>query len=145
MDTVTYPTPAAADQLSAFSNCRLDSHAHEDATRRYGVAWTPTLLFLDAEGREAYRFVGFLPPEDFATVLAKARGHLAATAGRWDEAERWFHQVTGRPYGASALYWRGVAQARQGNRDGFMASWKELLEAYPGSPWAKSASFLAGR
>lgn len=48
----------------------IDVVKHGDVADRYGIQVIPTQIFLDAEGREVYRHVGFYPKED---ILAKIR------------------------------------------------------------------------
>ncbi len=42
--------------------------------RELGIRGTPTLLFLDENGAEVVRRIGYLPSEPFTALLARAKG-----------------------------------------------------------------------
>ena len=44
-------------------------HTEKTLSRRLGIQFTPTLLFLDENGREILRLSGYQPPERFLTAL----------------------------------------------------------------------------
>lgn len=44
-------------------------HSEKDFARAQRVQFTPTILFLDAEGRVAFRLNGYYPPERFSALL----------------------------------------------------------------------------
>lgn len=76
MDAVTYPDPATVrfvtDSLIAM---RIDISSDYDLPKRYQIKYTPTVIVADGEGREHYRTVGFLRPDEFipAMLLGMAR------------------------------------------------------------------------
>jgi thioredoxin 1 len=39
--------------------------------RKYGIQLIPTQVFVDADGKEVYRHVGFFPKEELVAVLVK--------------------------------------------------------------------------
>lgn len=45
----------------------------KELARDLGIRGTPTLLFLDENGAEVLRRIGYQPPERFSTLLAEAR------------------------------------------------------------------------
>ena len=49
----------------------IDVWTDEEAGRRYGVSIIPTQVFLDAEGREIDRHVGFLARNDIKERFAR--------------------------------------------------------------------------
>jgi TolA-binding protein len=148
MDTVTYPESEVRKFLSGhFVPVRLKVEPETEAVRRYNPNWTPTLLVLNSEGVESHRVVGYLPPEEFraelALGLAKAyldRGALENAMIHLRETVRHFPETWAAP---EAQYWLGVARYRtEGKPDGLIAEWNVLLERWPTSRWARSASFI---
>jgi thioredoxin 1 len=51
-------------EQDAFLTAFLDVDAHPDKARDYGVSSIPVLIFFDADGRELYRYVGFIPKDE---------------------------------------------------------------------------------
>ena len=112
---------------------------------RFGAQWTPTILVLDAQGKEHHRIEGFLPVEDFLAQLEIGLGKLQFHAERFGEARRHFqaacdeHPKTG---GApEACYWAGVAAYKDTQDPKHLGATGEQLKArYPESEWARKAS-----
>jgi hypothetical protein len=115
---------------------------------RFGAQWTPTIIVADPEGRERYRFEGYLPPDDFMAQLQLGLGKVAFTKNDFAKAEeiyrdtvRRFPQSGGAP---EALYWAGVSKYKATND---AAALKETAEAfrsrYGESQWATKASVWA--
>lgn len=50
----------------------IDVKKDRDAARRYGVYMIPVQVFLDKEGKEFHRHVGFYPYDEIEPVLKKA-------------------------------------------------------------------------
>lgn len=50
----------------------IDVKKDHDTARRFGVYMIPVQVFLDKNGKEFYRHVGFYPYEDIAPVLKRA-------------------------------------------------------------------------
>jgi thioredoxin-related protein len=55
-----------------FVNLKLDADANRSIVQRYQVGGLPTILFLDAQGREIHRVVGYKPPEQFIVDMETA-------------------------------------------------------------------------
>ena len=115
---------------------------------RFGAIFTPTLALLDPDGQERYRFVGYLPPEDFLSRLALGRAHGAAGRKQWGEAERLFREVVEQypetESAPEALWWAGVSRY-QGEDDpaALGATAEAFSERYTDTDWAKKASVWA--
>lgn len=112
---------------------------------RFGAIFTPTLAVLDPGGEEHYRFVGYLPPEDFLSRLHLGRGHLAAGKKRWGEAEGLFREVVEQypdtESAPEALYWAGVSRYQGQDDPSALAETAEAFgRRYTDSDWAKKAS-----
>jgi hypothetical protein len=126
-------------------------HVRDDAAdfkryrERYASLWTPTILLLHPNGEERHRIEGFLPAEDFLAQLTLGLGHLAFTAERWSEAERWFTQVVEQfpqsEAAAEALYWAGVSRYKgKDDKNALAETARAFEQRYPDSSWAKKAS-----
>ena len=79
LDRVTFRHPAVAKQLAEFTTLRVDAtrEVPKDAEAlldRYQVFGVPTILIVDAAGREReeLRVNGFVPPQEFLARLAPA-------------------------------------------------------------------------
>lgn len=48
----------------------IDIRKDKDAVRQYGITMIPTQIFLDNDGREVYRHVGFFPADSITIHLA---------------------------------------------------------------------------
>ena len=150
MDTVTYPT----ESVEAFINQKLVpwriAYREEKGLReRFGVNWTPTILFLDTLGRELYRVIGYLPPETFEVHLHLGKAHAAFGGGRYLEAKEYFDAVLDK-FGSSeqapqAMYFSGVCRNKMSNVGKDLVKTRLALEkAFPESEWTQRAS-LWGR
>lgn len=149
MDTVSYPDA----RLNAVVGeravpVRLNIMKERDAAKRLGARWTPTVIFLDADGREHHRFLGFLPPDEYAAQVHLAAGHATFAAGRFEDAEAAFRRVVDDHPRADAapeaLYWSGVARFKiTKSTQPIYDACKAVVERYPGHLWAKKVGFVA--
>lgn len=151
MGAVTYPDPRVKSLMQrAFVPVRLDVDADAAARRAFGSARTPTLLVLDADGREWRRHSGFLDPDRLLAQLSLARlvealerqdyeaaGRRLGDARRWAEADPELR--------AEALYHTAMAAYRSSEDPAELsAGWRRLLDEFPGSEWAERVAFLRG-
>ena len=69
-----YPDPRVVELITR-DTIPVRAHIKEEPEmwKRFGARWTPTILFLDWDGREQYRVEGFLPADEFLGHL-----HLGA-------------------------------------------------------------------
>ena len=70
MDTGTYPKPQTVsfihDHLIAM---RINISTDGLLAGQFRIQYTPTIVLVDGDGREHYRSIGFLPPEEFIPAL----------------------------------------------------------------------------
>ncbi len=126
-------------------NAISQSDLYQKAAGRFDVNWTPTVLVLDADGKERHRLAGYLPPPSFASQLLLGLGQAAFAAKRFDEAEKHFRQVLERfpnvPEAAEALYWAGVSKYKAtGDAAALKATAQRFSDRYQDSTWATKAS-----
>jgi thiol:disulfide interchange protein len=78
LEAVTWPDASVQEWLLANTiPLKIDAEREHALASRFGVQAYPTLLFLDADGRELGRVLGFRDPGDFVTEGARI---LAAAA-----------------------------------------------------------------
>lgn len=151
MGAVTYPDSRVKSLIErAFVPVRLDVEADAAARREFGSARTPTLLVVDADGREVRRHSGFLDPDQLLAELSLARLAEAlerkdyeAAGRRLEDARRWAEADPERR--AEALYHTAVAAYRStGDPSELSRGWSRLLDEFPGSEWAERVAFLRG-
>lgn len=73
MQTETYHTPAVSEQLKKVNFVKLNSDLVEnyELSERFHVKAIPTLILLNSEGQEVYRWLDYQPANVFATSLKK--------------------------------------------------------------------------
>ncbi len=76
MEEGTYPDPRVISELEGFVAVKVDTQKRIDIESKYGIAYYPTIVFLDPEGKEVSRHVGYLGPEEMVEVIKQSRGKL---------------------------------------------------------------------
>ncbi len=80
MQEDTFTDPRVSDLMKGFVLLALHERSHRDLVRRLEIFRVPTIVFLDAKGREVDRAVGYKDPAAFAeyleSVLRLHRGEL---------------------------------------------------------------------
>jgi outer membrane protein assembly factor BamD (BamD/ComL family) len=112
--------------------------------KRYGVKWTPTIIFLDLDGDEHHRFVGFLPPEDFIAQIILGKGKVEFDGDHYEQAMQFFQEILVRYPRADAApeaqYYLGVTKYKASHDPKELKlGWEGLQRDYPNSEWAKKA------
>ncbi len=113
--------------------------------KRFGIRWTPTVLFLDPDGREQFRIEGYLPVDEFLGQLELGLGFAAVGVKDWAAAERHFSDAATKypetEAGPAGVYWRGVARySSSHDAKELQATARAFEERYQGTSWAKRAS-----
>jgi len=145
-----YPDERVAQFINRnFVSIKTHIKENKEAFGRFGAQWTPTLIVLDSEGKEQYRFEGYLPPEDFLAQLEMGLARSAFERGGFPEAERRYREIAQKypksEVAAEALYWAGVSKYKATNDPApLKQADRELKERYPESSWAKKASVWGG-
>lgn len=126
---------------------KVDVKARGDLAKKLRVNWTPTVLFLDGDGVERHRSVGFLPPDEFKPQIDFARAMHAFATDRYDDAIHEFRHIL-ESHGESgiapeAAYWVACAEYRKAKDPApLKAGWLALLDRYPNSFVAKRVAHL---
>lgn len=69
--TETLSDPRVWDRLRRFALVEVDSERRPELAFQYRLRSTPTLLWVDAEGRELQRATGFVPVDDLLAVIQR--------------------------------------------------------------------------
>jgi len=126
---------------------RVNVLTERDLTKRMRVPWTPTFVFVDGEGLEHHRFIGYLPPDEFAAQIHLAGARAAFNRGAWEEsARRYAHIAEKFPQTDAApesVYWIGVCDfKRTKNVERIYEQCRETARRYPTHIWGKKLDFL---
>jgi len=71
MDEETWSRPEVAAAAQAFIPVRLDVDENQQVARQYDITGVPTVIFLDATGKELDRQVGFATAEEMLGRMTK--------------------------------------------------------------------------
>jgi len=112
---------------------------------RFDVLWTPTVLILDAQGKERTRIEGYLPNFEFRACLELGLARIAFMHKQWSEAERRYADVAERYPNTSpapqAIYWKGASRYKATSDHSALSQVaSELKEKYPDDLWTLKAS-----
>ena len=131
-----------------FEPVRLHVKTHPEAMGRFGANWTPTVMIVDADGKEHYRIEGYLPADDFLAKLELGHAHYLFKTGNFAESEKQFRAIvdnfSNNEAAPEALYWAGVSKYK-GSGDGAALgeTAKAFQSRYTDSPWAKRSTVWA--
>jgi hypothetical protein len=112
---------------------------------RFGVDWTPTLIFLEPDGTERYRYAGSLPADDFLAHLKLGLARAAFARREFDRAITAFESLAAEfpdlATAPEAIYWAtAAAYKHSGDAEFFERGAIELRDRYPHSEWTRKAS-----
>ena len=144
-----YPDERVARFINEhFVPVKIDIKEHPEIFSRFGAQWTPTLILLDPEGKERYRFEGYLPAEDFLAQLEFGLAKTAFAREQLDEAERLFRDVAQKypksDVAPESLYWAAVSKYKASHDPAPLKQVaQDLKQQYPESSWAKKSSVWA--
>lgn len=144
---MTFPEESVADEINANTvPVQLNVLKERDKTKEHRVPWTPTFLFLDSEGVEQHRFIGYLPPDEFKAQLHMAKAKDAFGKGKWQEAYDAYNHIvenfTETDLAPESLYWTGVCEFKlTKDVEKIHAKCREVVERFPGHIWAKKLDF----
>lgn len=137
LERETFPDARVGEALGPTLCLRVEAGSTEgaDLVRRFGVRGYPTILFLDADGREVDRVVGFLAADRFAAEVARIRRGEGTLKGL-----RLAHEAAPAAAGPAVAYARRLVRA--GETGAARALLTPVADAVPGDPVARPAAFL---
>jgi len=144
MGAVTYPTEGMGSFIDLNFipvQVQVDNKA---LMEKYGVTWTPTILVLDADGKEHYRVVGYVPPEEFIPLFMVGKGRWYLDTEQFAAARATLEEMLGRcPHpraAAEAIYFLAVSKYKMDHDPKpLRAAYEELKAKYPDSEWVRRA------
>lgn len=145
----TLPKMSVVDAVNeGYIPVMLDTEKSGALVKSYGVDWTPTFIVTDQSGKETFRWVGYLPEDDFLGQLNMALAMTSFKRGDFKDAERHFDEVMIKfpltELAPEACYYIGVCRYRDtGDASWLGRTWENMNEAYPDSPWTLKASAWA--
>ena len=93
MGAVTYPKEAVAKFVD-YNFVPVQIQVTNTAlVQQFGVSWTPAIMVLDPDGKEHYRSVGFLAPEEFIANFQVGKGRYYLDTDQFPEAEAMFEEA----------------------------------------------------
>ena len=144
LESVTFAGEGVAEAVDvSVVPLRLQADDEPELVARYRVTMTPTIVLTDANGNACYRIEGFLPAEEFLTLLSLGVGtfecrlqeppppdaHVDASAPT---------ELGGTDQIAQALYWQATARFRRtGDTARLRSDWQAIASQFPRSPWAQ--------
>ena len=72
LDKETYIHKDVIAKAEEFVSLKIDADAHRSIMSQYRIAGLPTVLFLDANGKEIHRIIGYKPPHEFVRDMDTA-------------------------------------------------------------------------
>jgi hypothetical protein len=144
MDAVTYPNTGVIKFLYKNVVALRVSASEQPLATDFNVKWTPTLLVLDAEGKEHHRIVGFLPPEELIPSLMLGIAKSGFDREQYGEAlsalEKLVADYPKSDSAPEAIYLQGVCRYKSSKDPKPLKKAYEQLQAeYPLSEWTKRA------
>lgn len=80
MENSTYPDSRVVSEMEDFIAIKVNTQVRIDIESKYNIAYYPTIVFLDPQGSEISRHVGYLGPEDMVKTIRDSRGKLPMEA-----------------------------------------------------------------
>ncbi|WAC07458.1 MAG: hypothetical protein OS130_14730 [Thermodesulfobacteriota bacterium] len=127
-----------------FIPVRIPGDKQGDLFVKYLVTWTPTIVILDEEGREHYRFTGFLTPEDLCARIIMDGAKTELTLKNYDLALKRLTDVIEKYKGTcavpEAIFYLGVAKYLSShNPKPLREGLDRLRKEFPQSEWTLRA------
>jgi len=145
MGAVTYPDEKAARFVDLnFIPVQVPT-TNTELMAKYVVKWTPTLLVVDADGREHYRGVGFFTPDELIASFMVGKGHWYLANEQFPEAQGMFEEVQAAypqsEAAAEAVFFNGVNRYKMTHNPKVLREAYDTLSAkFPQNMWTKQAA-----
>lgn len=84
MEENTFPDSRVVTELKDFVAIKVDTQKRIDIETKYGVEYYPTVVFLDPNGKEISRHIGYLGPEEMVDVIKQSRSQTPKEAAGFE-------------------------------------------------------------
>lgn len=144
MDAVTYPDNEVINFITEkFVPLRVPADA-EPLAGNFRITWTPTIIVLDFYGKEHYRSVGFLSPEELVPSLLLGMAKLDFDMNEHNDAilhlNTLLHSYPKSAAAPEGVYLRGVSRYKGSHQaQALKDAYEQLKSEYPESEWARRA------
>ena len=144
MDAVTYPD---ARVIGFINENLIPLRVQFDAkplSTDFNIKWTPTIVTLDAQGKEHHRTVGFLAPEELIPSLLLGNAKSCFETDRFEDAlkniDKLLAEYQNSDSAPEAIYLQGVCLYKS-TKDAkpLKEAYEKLNTEYPSSEWTKRA------
>ncbi len=144
MDAVTYPVEEVAAFIEQNVVALRVPTADEAMMAQFNVKWTPTLVTLDADGKEHHRTVGFFGPEELVPSLLLGLAKSDFELERFDDVigklDRILTLYPQSSAAAEAIFLRGVTLFKSTHQAAPLKdAYQTLAVKYPENEWTKRA------
>ena len=144
MGAVTYPNAKVIEFVERYFVPIQVLFDHKPLSSDFNIQWTPTVITLDADGKEHHRTIGFLSPEEFVPSLMLGIAKCHFDRGNFAEAlstlERLVADYPKSDSTPEAIYLRGVSRYKSTHDPKpLKEAYEKLQAAYPSSEWTKRA------
>jgi hypothetical protein len=144
MDAGTYPNKAVIRFIQDNVIPMRLLHDQQPLADRFRVSWTPTLVLVDAQGKEIYRNEGALAPDGLIAALMLGIGKERLNSGQYDQAVSFFDELASKypksEEAPEAIYYKGIARFKSTKDiEAMKEAHRQLYAAYPASSWTRKA------
>lgn len=144
MDAVTYPDAKVSEFLMENAVPLRVPFDSKPLSTDFNIKWTPTLITLDADGKEHHRIVGFVGPDEFIPAILLGIGKVYFETDRFDRAMANIDRIlTGYTTSVAipeAIYMMGICRYKSTHDPKpLKEAYESLKNSFPDSEWTKRA------
>ncbi|MEE8328760.1 MAG: tetratricopeptide repeat protein [Thermodesulfovibrionia bacterium] len=144
MDAVTYPDTKVINFINQHMIPLQVQYDTRPMAENFNIKWTPTIVMLDINGKEHYRTVGFLSPEELIPSLFLGISKSYFDTDKFDNAlvylDNLLTEYPKSDFAPEAIYLQGVCRYKNTHDPKPLKEAYEQLKAkHPSNEWTKRA------